>query len=99
MPLLHKKSSQSLTVSPKNPFSWKMFKIGSVSVRGITKIVPNLQVGWPTHDLPTVLTKYQGGLFNKQELVWLNFCTRVYYVFTFLYTNVYKSRLKYSNAI
>ena len=65
MPLLHKKSSQSLTVSPKNPFSWKMFKIGSVSVRGITKIVPNLQVGWPTHDPPMALTIKVVYLINK----------------------------------
>ena len=30
MTLLHKKLSQSLTVSPRNPFSWKLLKIGSV---------------------------------------------------------------------
>ena len=27
---------------------------------------------------PSDSSDYQGGLFNKQELVWLNLCSRVY---------------------
>ena len=32
MPVLHKKSRQSLTVFPETPFDWNIFKVGSAVI-------------------------------------------------------------------
>ena len=43
-----------LRVCHPSLFDWNFFKIGSVSVKDLTKNVPTLQVGWPTLDTPTL---------------------------------------------
>ena len=44
MPILHKKSSQTLSVSPESPFDWNFFfEVGSVIVYSFSKNLPNLQ--------------------------------------------------------
>ena len=51
--LLYKKFFfQSLRRGHLPPFDWKLFKLGSVSVRDIRKNVPILQVGGSTLDPP-----------------------------------------------
>ena len=49
--VLHKKFSQSLRVSLKNPFSWKLLKIGPISISSIIR-----NVGLPAPIPPTDLT-------------------------------------------
>ena len=43
MAVLHKKSRQTLTVSPESPFDWNFLKVGSVIVYSFIKNLPNLQ--------------------------------------------------------
>ena len=46
---------QSLGVSPEAPFNWKLLPIGIISVKGIWKNAPILQVVGPAPDPPTPL--------------------------------------------
>ena len=56
MPVLHKKFSQSLWLSPRNSFAWRFLKIGSVIVYSFVRNYPNLQVYRLTHVHSTALT-------------------------------------------
>ena len=79
MHVLHKKSRQSLRHSPES-FRWDfLLKIGTHIVKGLTKNVPLRKV-WDSSLAPLTghSSDYQGGLFNKQELVWVNYRYRVY---------------------
>ena len=74
-------STQSLVVSPKAPFNWKLLPIGIVSVEGIWKNVPNLQVvgSCPVPPMPPVirivLLQYRG---NGLRLLQLHCINRFY---------------------
>ena len=59
-----------------------MLKIDSVSVRDTVKNVHILNVVWPS---PASHIDYQGVLYNKQELAWLDFCTREYVYVMFIW--------------
>ena len=67
-------STQSLVVSPKAPFNWKWLPIGIVSVEGIWKNVPNLQVvgSCPVPPMPPVvrivLLQYRGNGLTLLQL-------------------------------
>ena len=73
--IIQKKCSQSLRVSPENAFSWKLLKIGSVSVRGIIKtsltyklIGPPLPHHWLSSGLCCKLYPWQTSLFFTCKL-------------------------------
>ena len=61
MAVLHKKSRQSLTVSPESPFDWKFFKVGSVIVYSFIKNIPNLQ--GPPLPLPNLRAQVIKGVY------------------------------------
>ena len=44
LPVLHKKSRQSLRVSPESSFDWKLFKVGSVIVYSFIKTSPTHKI-------------------------------------------------------
>ena len=50
------------------PFNWKLFKLGSVSVRDIRKDVPILQVGGSTPFPPTI-SAIRVVLLHTEEIV------------------------------
>ena len=52
--IVAKSGNFCLRVCHPSLFDWNFFKIGSVSVKDLTKNVPTLQVCWPTLDTPTL---------------------------------------------
>ena len=54
--------------------------IGTYIVKGLTKNVPLKKYETP----PSDSSDYQDGLFKKQELVWLNLCSRAVCMFYYM---------------
>ena len=71
IPYYTKKIIQSLERGHLPPFDWKLFKLGSVSVRDIRKNVPILQVGGFTL-APPIPPVFRVALLNKFRLLYLH---------------------------
>ena len=68
---------QSFRDFPRSPVFWEIVENCLSKCQGHNK-THSLLTSRLARPCPSHGSKYQGGLFNKQELVWLNFCTRVY---------------------